>query len=70
MTARDRWTQTVTCNSCGIKGVAKVSQEDGWSFRNDQSTRVDELPDGFWYSGGSGLGDPVRFHCMTCEPQG
>lgn len=66
MTARDRWTQKVHCKQCGKEGIAEVSQEDGWSFKNDQSTRVDDLPDGFGYTGGSGLNDPVRFYCLTC----
>lgn len=68
MTARDRWTTNLSCEECGTSGVADVSQEDGWSFKNDQSTRVDFLPEGFDYSGGSGFGDPVRFFCKNCGP--
>jgi len=45
MTARDRWTIEIAC--CGNAGTAKVSQNDGWAFKNDPTTRVDAVPDGF-----------------------
>lgn len=47
MTARDRWTIDLKCPDCGREGVAHVSQEDGWSFQHDQSTRVDSVSPGF-----------------------
>lgn len=69
MTAKDRWNQNLECKTCGRSGEAKVSQEDGWAFKNDQSTSVDFLPDGFGYTGGTGFNDPVRFFCETCNPK-
>lgn len=48
MTAKDRWTVTVSCPKCPNKGIGKLWQEDGWSFSNgDQSTHVSEVPKGF-----------------------
>ncbi len=67
MTARDRMTENVSCKQCGTEGLAKFSQEDGWSFMRDQSTRVDFLPDGFSYSGGSGIQYPVRFFVPNAD---
>lgn len=70
MTARDRFQETIRCDTCGTGGVARLSQEDGWAFKNDQSTRVDFIPDGFDYVGGSGFNDPVKFYCKTCGLKG
>jgi Zn ribbon nucleic-acid-binding protein len=48
MTAKDRWTVSLSCPKCGKTGRAALWQEDGWSFSNgDQSTHIDERPHGF-----------------------
>jgi hypothetical protein len=47
MTALDRWTENLACPVCGLTGEARLSQEDGYAFRRDQSTRIDYCPEGF-----------------------
>ena len=47
MTARDRFTHDLTCPQCGKTGVAEVSQADGWSVMRDDSTSIDQMPEGF-----------------------
>jgi hypothetical protein len=49
MTAKDRWTQGLKCPECGKEGTAELWQYDGWSFKDDQATRVSHVPDGFSY---------------------
>jgi hypothetical protein len=61
MTARDHFTWSLKCPSCGKTGVAQVSQADGWSFVNGHtSTRIDEVPAGFVAVDG-------EVHCKTCD---
>ncbi|WP_141678195.1 hypothetical protein U8P73_15045 [Rhizobium beringeri] len=60
MTARDRWEVELKCPVCGKTGTAEVSQADGWAFKNDQSTRVDDTPEGFDYEFKDGR---PRFFC-------
>lgn len=64
MTARDRWTENLKCPICGREGVARVSQADGWEFQRDQSTRVDECPEGFRYEAHPTHPNLVRFICV------
>lgn len=69
MTARDRFTANLVCPTCKRTGVAKVSQEDGWSFSNgDTSTRVDELPSGFEAARhGHGHSGRLDILCASCR---
>jgi len=67
MTARDRWTDDLKCPKCGKRGVAELSQNDGWSYSNgDQSTRVDHLPEGFRADRRS-KSNRIDFICMGCD---
>lgn len=61
MTARDRWHENLNCPICGKTGVAHLSQWDGRSFMDDQSTTVQSVTEGFGYKAGP-LGVP-RFYC-------
>jgi len=67
MTARDRWTLDLNCKTCGLTGIARVSQADGWSFEIDQSTRIDHTPDGF--SGRENTEGTISFLCNKCEKE-
>lgn len=62
MTAKDRWDETLRCPVCGKQGVAQLWQYDGWSFKDDQETRVSHVPEGFNYSTDNG-GFP-KFFCV------
>jgi hypothetical protein len=62
VTARDRWEQDLMCPVCERTGTARVSQADGWEYQNDQSTRVDHIPDGFGYS--QEPNGPPNFFCL------
>ena len=63
MTARDRWIRKLSCESCETNGEARVSQNDGWAFKNDPSTQVDSII-GKFKSEQNGMG--VKFLCSVC----
>lgn len=65
MAARDRFTHDLKCPQCGKTGVAEVSQADGWSFMRDDSTTVDDMPDGFRDVRKRGDKRPV-YECNDC----
>ena len=67
MTARDRFTWDLKCPKCRRTGVARLSQEDGYSYMHDRGTKVDETPEGF--SATRGYPDPM-FECATCKVAG
>ena len=66
MTARDRFTVRIVCPQCGKTSAAKLSQEDGWAFMRDQSTRIEDAPEGFNTVRVSGRANP-EFHCTECN---
>ena len=46
--SRDRYKSDLQCPSCGKTGVARISENDGWSYMRGQRDRnVDEVPEGF-----------------------
>jgi predicted RNA-binding Zn-ribbon protein involved in translation (DUF1610 family) len=66
MSARDRWTEKLKCPNCGLTGEARLSQLDGYSYMSDQSTRVDEVPDGF-HAVDRPNSNLVDFYCDRCD---
>ena len=47
MAARDKYESKVKCDDCGNEGVARISENDGWSFMSARDRHVDSVPDGF-----------------------
>jgi predicted RNA-binding Zn-ribbon protein involved in translation (DUF1610 family) len=61
MTARDRWSQKLTCPKCGKTGKVNLSQADGHAFlRGETEITVDAISDGF-KAAGSG------YRCTKCN---
>jgi hypothetical protein len=69
MTARDEWSQKLRCLICGAEGVARLSEEDGWSYANgDQETSVDFLSEGFKVARDQNRKPAsVSICCVTCD---
>lgn len=65
MTARDRYTVTLTCPQCGVTGKANVSENDSrWS---GPEFSVESVPDGFVYSHPSPFPQHAKFSCAKCR---
>jgi len=48
MSAKDRFSAKLKCPECGREGVAKMWEEDGYSYTfGDKTTHVDSLSEGF-----------------------
>jgi len=62
VTARDRWTEDLKCPTCGLQGIVSLSEADGWEYQHNQSTTVDECPDGFRYEKHQ---NKIRFFCIA-----
>lgn len=65
MTAKDRWTINLECKACGITGTARVSQEDGWAFKNNPETTIDGIEGLFSGIDGTKTSSP-KFTCKNC----
>lgn len=65
--ARDRFQAKLKCPKCGATGVAKLSEEDGWSYvKGSQETKVESLSEGFVIVNQRSKMASVDFHCKSC----
>lgn len=68
MAARDRYTFTLTCPTCGKTGITHVSEDDGmYTFLRNPDFRVDALPPGFRYTQQGAIASGVTFFCVPCN---
>jgi len=66
--AKDRFEAQLKCPKCGREGVAKLEEEDGWSFmKGDQTTKVKQLPNGFKVVDQPSRMGSVDLHCKDCS---
>lgn len=64
MASRDRYELRLSCQNCGTRATAKVSDSDNsWSGADFQ---VDDLPASFVYSVQSRFPHEAGFACATC----
>jgi hypothetical protein len=66
MTARDKFSAKLICPECGREGVARMSENDGYSYAfGDKSTTVESLTEGFReVDGPSRISDNLDFQCV------
>lgn len=66
MGSKDRFTASLKCPVCGREGVAKLWQEDGYSFVfGDSSTHIESIPEGFKSAvGKTWIDSTTDFQCV------
>jgi hypothetical protein len=66
MTARDRYSAELRCPVCGREGVAKLSENDGYTYAfGDKTTHVDSLTEGFRrVAAPSWIQEDLDFQCV------
>lgn len=65
---RDFWEDTLKCPKCAKEGIAQLSQEDNWSFKNgNRSTRVENLSPGFKIIIGKTFAFGLDLICDDCD---
>ncbi|MEJ0094974.1 MAG: hypothetical protein WDN46_16585 [Methylocella sp.] len=68
MTARDRFPANLKCPQCGREGIARLSEEDGYSYAfGSQDTKVDHLPEGFLVVEQKSPVGSVDLFCAGCN---
>jgi uncharacterized Zn finger protein (UPF0148 family) len=67
MPARDHYTLAVKCPKCGVKGTAKVSEDDHHPWMRDLGFQVDELPPGFRLGKKSVYRKQTEVFCAVCN---
>lgn len=66
MSAKDRFSAELKCPVCGREGVAKMWEEDGYSYAfGDKSTHIESLTEGFkQVSAPSWISASLDFQCV------
>ena len=66
--ATDRFELKLTCPSCGLTGIAKAQEEDGWAFvKGKTDRRITHTPAGFKAVADKQKKSGVDILCTQCE---